>query len=71
MSMLKSLFTKYPLVRGMVSYSLIWPTSALIQQTIAGKTWGKSGLFLCAAGSTNKVDGYWINKRYDDGYLVM
>ncbi|XP_037048572.1 mpv17-like protein [Bradysia coprophila] len=39
MSMLKILFTKYPLVRGMVSYSLIWPTSALIQQTIAGKTW--------------------------------
>lgn len=33
--------TKYPLMRGMLSYSLIWPTSALIQQTIAGKTWGE------------------------------
>lgn len=37
----KSIMTKYPLMRGMLSYSLIWPASALIQQTIAGKTWGK------------------------------
>ena len=29
--------TKYPVVRGMVSYGLIWPTSSIIQQTIAGK----------------------------------
>lgn len=44
MSMLqnvKTVLTKYPLMRGMLSYSLIWPTSALVQQAIAGKTWGK------------------------------
>lgn len=36
----KHITTKYPLVRGMLSYSLIWPTSAIIQQGIAGKTFG-------------------------------
>uniref|UniRef100_A0A1A9ULM9 Mpv17-like protein n=1 Tax=Glossina austeni TaxID=7395 RepID=A0A1A9ULM9_GLOAU len=36
---LKVLMIKYPVVRGMVSYSCIWPTSSLIQQTIEGKTW--------------------------------
>lgn len=30
---------KYPIVRGMVSYGLIWPGSSLIQQTVDGKTW--------------------------------
>lgn len=44
----KSILTKYPLLRGMLSYSVIWPTSALIQQTIAGKTWGmKPKNFYC------------------------
>lgn len=37
----KVLITKYPVVRGMVSYSLIWPASSLIQQTFEGKRWGK------------------------------
>lgn len=37
----KILITKYPIVRGMISYSLIWPTSSLIQQTFEGKRWGK------------------------------
>lgn len=37
----KHITTKYPVVRGMLSYSLIWPTSAIIQQRIAGKTFGK------------------------------
>lgn len=41
MSKLKNATTKYPLLRGMLSYSLIWPTSALIQQAIAGKNFGK------------------------------
>uniref|UniRef100_A0A1A9X1D5 Uncharacterized protein n=1 Tax=Glossina brevipalpis TaxID=37001 RepID=A0A1A9X1D5_9MUSC len=36
---LKVLIIKYPVIRGMVSYSCIWPTSSLIQQTIEGKTW--------------------------------
>lgn len=39
-SKLKYVTAKYPLLRGMLSYSMIWPTSALIQQTIAGKNWG-------------------------------
>lgn len=39
-SKVKHVTTKYPLLRGMLSYSLIWPTSALIQQAIAGKKWG-------------------------------
>lgn len=41
MSRIREIFNKYPLLRGMVSYSLIWPSSALIQQKIAGKSWGK------------------------------
>lgn len=28
-----------PVVRGILSYATIWPTSCIIQQTIAGKTW--------------------------------
>lgn len=40
MSRVREIFNKYPLLRGMVSYSLIWPSSALIQQKIAGKSWG-------------------------------
>ncbi|XP_013200051.2 mpv17-like protein [Amyelois transitella] len=31
-------FKKYPLIRGMASYAIIWPTSSLIQQTFEGKT---------------------------------
>lgn len=35
-----SAFTRrHPIVRGMISYAAIWPTSCIIQQTIAGKTW--------------------------------
>lgn len=37
----KVFVAKYPIVRGMVSYSLIWPTSSIIQQTFEGKRWGK------------------------------
>jgi protein Mpv17 len=28
---------KYPIVRGMVSYTMIWPVASLIQQKISGK----------------------------------
>lgn len=28
---------KYPIVRGMASYSVIWPTANLLQQKIMGK----------------------------------
>ncbi|CAH1154083.1 unnamed protein product [Phaedon cochleariae] len=30
---------RHPVVRGMLSYGTMWPTSCIIQQTISGKTW--------------------------------
>lgn len=30
-------FKKYPLLRGVATYAIIWPISNLCQQTIAGK----------------------------------
>ncbi|KAH8315155.1 hypothetical protein KR059_012117, partial [Drosophila kikkawai] len=38
---LKVLVTRYPIMRGMISYSLIWPTGSLIQQTVEGRNWGE------------------------------
>lgn len=40
-SKLFTIFRKYPLLRGMASYSIIWPTSSLIQQTVEGKNFGE------------------------------
>lgn len=48
MSRIREIFTRYPLLRGMVSYSLLWPTSALIQQKIAGKSWSEIDWAKCA-----------------------
>lgn len=48
MSRIRLFFTKYPLFRGMVSYSLIWPTSAFIQQKIVGQTWDEIDWAKCA-----------------------
>ncbi|KAF5308724.1 hypothetical protein FQR65_LT06085 [Abscondita terminalis] len=39
LSSLGSFSRRHPIVRGMLSYAVIWPASCLIQQTIAGKTW--------------------------------
>ncbi|XP_016947985.1 uncharacterized protein LOC108023224 isoform X1 [Drosophila biarmipes] len=36
----KVLIARYPIMRGMISYSLIWPTGSLIQQTVEGRRWG-------------------------------
>lgn len=36
---IKLVFTKYPIVRGMVSYAIVWPIGNLAQQSIAGKRW--------------------------------
>lgn len=47
LSKIKVLATKYPMIRGMVSYSLIWPTSSIIQQSIEGKTWGSYDWWRC------------------------
>lgn len=40
-SKIVKVFKKYPLLRGMASYSIIWPGSSLIQQTFEGKTVGE------------------------------
>lgn len=37
----KHFFTKYPMARGVLAYSITWPTGNLIQQSIAGKRLGK------------------------------
>lgn len=31
----------HPMTRGMVAYSVLWPTGSIIQQTLAGQKWGK------------------------------
>ncbi|XP_059617242.1 mpv17-like protein [Phlebotomus argentipes] len=36
---LKLVTSQYPVLRGMIAYSVIWPTGSLIQQAIAGKRW--------------------------------
>lgn len=40
-SKIRVAFKKYPLLRGMASYAIIWPISSLIQQTFEGKNIGK------------------------------
>lgn len=45
---IRAIFTRYPLLRGMVSYSIIWPTSAFIQQKIAGTSWNDIDWAKCA-----------------------
>lgn len=37
LSKLRVVFKKYPLLRGMASYSVIWPLSSLIQQSFEGR----------------------------------
>lgn len=39
LSRISAFTNKHPVVRGMLSYAIIWPTSCIIQQTIADKTW--------------------------------
>lgn len=48
MSRIRDVFTRYPLLRGMVSYSILWPTSAFIQQKIVGKSWSEIDWAKCA-----------------------
>lgn len=36
-----SVFTKYPIMKGMASYALIWPVSSIIHQTMEGKRLGE------------------------------
>lgn len=37
MSLLRGVFKNHPIVKGMVTYAVIWPTGSLIQQTLEGK----------------------------------
>lgn len=37
----KRFFVRYPLAKGMLAYSIMWPTGNIIQQTIMGKNWGE------------------------------
>ncbi|XP_034840485.1 mpv17-like protein 2 [Maniola hyperantus] len=48
-----TIFKKYPLLRGMGSYSIIWPISSFIQQTFEGKSFE----------SENRYD-WWRCARY-------
>lgn len=41
LSKLKLLAEAHPLVKGVVSYAVLWPTGSLIQQTLEGKKFGK------------------------------
>lgn len=41
MSTMKQFLNKHPIVKGMLAYSITWPTGNIIQQTMAGKRWGK------------------------------
>ncbi|XP_053673878.1 mpv17-like protein [Anopheles nili] len=46
---------QYPVVRGMITYSLLWPTGCFIQQKLAGKKmneidWKKCLRFFCYGG---------------------
>ncbi|XP_055711217.1 mpv17-like protein [Phlebotomus papatasi] len=36
---LKLVTSQYPILRGMIAYSIIWPMGSLVQQTIAGRRW--------------------------------
>nr|XP_016938766.1 uncharacterized protein LOC108016591 isoform X1 [Drosophila suzukii] len=47
----KAVVARYPIMRGMISYSLIWPTGSLIQQTVEGRRWGEFTNCLNGSGS--------------------
>lgn len=42
---MKQVLNKHPIVKGMLAYSITWPTGNIIQQTMAGKRWGKTTAF--------------------------
>lgn len=39
LAVIRNIFKNYPMVKGMATYSIIWPTGCLIQQTLDGKDW--------------------------------
>ncbi|CAG9783749.1 unnamed protein product [Diatraea saccharalis] len=48
LSKLQVAFKKYPLLRGMASYAIIWPISSLIQQSFEGKNIDTYDWWRCA-----------------------
>lgn len=43
----KAVLNKHPIVKGMLAYSITWPTGNIIQQTMDGKRWGNfTGIFV-------------------------
>lgn len=47
MSGARLLFSKYPILRGVVSYAALWPTGSLIQQTIEGRRYPNYDYMRC------------------------
>uniref|UniRef100_A0A1B0DNN7 Uncharacterized protein n=1 Tax=Phlebotomus papatasi TaxID=29031 RepID=A0A1B0DNN7_PHLPP len=47
MSTMYRVISKYKIVRGMVSYSFLWPAGSLIQQTIEGKNFSNYDWVKC------------------------
>lgn len=39
LSNVAKILAKYPVTRGMLSYSIIWPTANFVQQTMSGANW--------------------------------
>uniref|UniRef100_A0A1W7R4V8 Putative conserved plasma membrane protein n=1 Tax=Aedes albopictus TaxID=7160 RepID=A0A1W7R4V8_AEDAL len=39
LSVVRNVFKKYPIAKGMATYTIIWPTGCFIQQTMDGKNW--------------------------------
>lgn len=43
-SVVRNVLKNHPIVKGMATYAVIWPTGSLIQQTLEGKDWRKISL---------------------------
>lgn len=39
---MRQILNKHPIMKGMLAYSITWPTGNIIQQTMAGKRWGNN-----------------------------
>lgn len=42
LSTMRQILNKHPIMKGMLAYSITWPTGNIIQQTMAGKRWGNN-----------------------------
>lgn len=61
LSTAKHIFTKYPLVKGMLAYSVTWPTGNIIQQTMDGKRWGNFIQYETFISFTNSIMIYILS----------